>query len=214
MKYILILTCCLFLAASAKLSAQRVDYVYGVAYSTQDPSAFPRTNRPWQVWKNTATGVLWNFDRTQGKWIPDNLVYYGEMGIEADTLTNAYAAAAEDTIRGFTAGLLSGFALDGDFALRYTGTTPNTFLLTYSTTVTFAEAATLTMYVKQNTSIVYKSRQRQIVATAGNNVNVSGNCLLTLSPGDRIALFLFPTSHSGSDDLTVYEANIALTQVK
>lgn len=199
---------------SAFLNAQKIDYIRGTAYSTSNPTARPTNARPYQLWKNTATGILWVWDNANSVWSRQNPEYYGEMGIENDTLTLGFAATTADTLEGVTAGLLNGFALDGDFSIRYTGEKQGRFLLNYSTSFTFAEAGTITSYVKQNTTIVYKSKRRQIVATAGNNVTSSGNCLLTLQPGDRILLFFQPTTHTGSDDLTVYECNVSLTQLK
>ena len=137
------------------------------------------------------------------------------MGIENDTLTLSFAATTADTLTGMTSGFLNGFAFDSDFALRYTGNKQARFYLNYSVSFTFAEAAnTISSYIKQNTTVVYKSKRRQKVISVGDNVTSSGGCILTLEPGDRILLFFQPTTHTGSDDLTVYECNLALTQLR
>lgn len=196
------------------VQAQKIDYLRPVAYSKQNPSAAPTSTKPSQLWLNTETGTLWVWDKAERDWAHVANDYYGEMGISNDTIPLSFAATTADTLEELTAGFLHGFALDGDFALRYTGTKPGKFLLNYSTSFTFAEAGVMFAFVKQNTSIVYRGRSRSLVATAGNIVTSSGNCILTLEPGDRVILFFQPSSHSGSDNLTVYECNVSLTQLR
>ena len=210
----LILTVIFALALPDFADAQKVASTQGVAYSTSNPATAPSSGRPHQLWLNTETGILFAWDKSARAWYRQNNDLYGEMGIEQDTLTLAFAATTADTVEGFTAGLLHGFSLGGDHSLIYTGARQGRFLLNYSVSFTFAEAGTLTSYVKVNTDIEYKSRRRQIVATAGNVVTVSGSCIVTLETNDTVSLWFFPTAHTGSDDLTVYEANIALTQLR
>lgn len=197
-------------------SAQVVDNAPGVAQSKQNPTKSPSSARPWQVWKNTQSGAMWKWDNANRAWVHVSPEYYGEAVIEQDTLTLVWAdsVVTPDTLRGLTAGLLNGFVLDGDFALRYTGERQGRFLLNYSATFTFTEAGVISSYIKQNTTVLYKTRLRHTVATAGDNVNVAGSGLLTLQPGDRVSLFFFPTIHTGSDTLSVYECNMSLTQIK
>ena len=194
--------------------AQTVSKTVGTAYSTQNPSAPPNNSRPQQLWFNTETSILWAWDKSASTWYRQNNDYYGEMGITDDTLTLSFAAVTPDTLEGLTAGQLHGFSLGGDHSLIYTGTRQGRFMLNYSVSFTFAEAGTLTSYVKQNTTVVNRSRRRQIVATAGNVVTVSGECILTLSTNDKVSLWFFPTTHTGSDDLTVYECGVTLTQLR
>jgi len=210
----LILTVIFALALPDFADAQKVASTQGVAYSTSNPTTAPSSGRPHQLWLNTETGILFAWDKSARSWYRQNNDLYGEMGIEQDTLTLAFAATTADTVEGFTAGLLHGFSLGGDHSLIYTGARQGRFLLNYSVSFTFAEAGTLTSYVKVNTDIEYKSRRRQIVATAGNVVTVSGSCIVTLETSDTISLWFFPTAHTGSDDLTVYEANISLAQLR
>lgn len=197
-----------------RAQAQTISSKQPVAYSTANPSAAPNGSRPQQLWFNTETGILWAWDKSASTWYRQNNDYYGEMGISDDTLTLAFAAVTPDTLEGLTAGQLHGFSLGGDHSLIYTGTRQGRFLLNYSVSFTFAEAGTLTSYVKQNTTVVNRSRRRQIVATAGNVVTVSGECILTLSTNDKVSLWFFPTAHTGSDDLTVYECGVTLTQLR
>lgn len=119
------------------------------------------------------------------------------MGIEQDTITLAFAATTADTVEGFTAGLLHGFSLGGDHSLIYTGARQGRFLLNYSVSFTFAEAGTLTSYVKVNTDIKYKSRRRQIAATAGNVVTV---WVVVLSRSKRTTRYPFGFSPQRTPD--------------
>lgn len=202
------------LALPGRAEAQTISSKQPVAYSASNPSAAPNGSRPQQLWFNTETGILYAWDKSALAWYRQNNDYYGEMGITDDTLTLAFAAVTADTLEGLTAGQLHGFSLGGDHSLIYTGTRQGRFLLNYSVSFTFAEAGTLTSYVKQNTTVVNRSRRRQIVATAGNVVTVSGECILTLSTNDKVSLWFFPTAHTGSDDLTVYECGVTLTQLR
>lgn len=202
------------LCLTNSMQAQTISSKQPVAYSASNPSAAPNGSRPQQLWLNTETGILYAWDKSASAWYRQNNDYYGEMGIDNDTLTLAFAAVTADTLEGLTAGQLHGFSLGGDHSLIYTGTKQGRFLLNYSVSFTFAEAGTLTSYVKQNTTVVNRSRRRQIVSTAGNVVTVSGECILTLSTNDKVSLWFFPTSHTGSDDLTVYECGVTLTQLR
>lgn len=202
------------LCPTGNVQAQTISSKHPVAYSTSNPSAAPNGSRPQQLWLNTETGILYAWDKSARAWFRQNNDYYGEIGIEQDTLTLSFAAVTPDTLEGLTAGLLHGFSMGGDHSLIYTGARQGRFLLNYSVSFTFSEAGTLTSYVKVNTDIEYKSRRRQIVATAGNVVTVSGSCIVTLNTNDKVSLWFFPTAHTGSDDLTVYECNLALTQLR
>lgn len=215
MKHILfVLAIIAALVLPDRTQAQTISSKQPVAYSTANPSAAPNGSRPQQLWLNTESGILWAWDKSASTWYRQNNDFYGEMGIDNDTLTLAFAAVTPDTLEGLTAGQLHGFSLGGDHSLIYTGTRQGRFLLKYSVSFTFAEAGTLTSYVKQNTTVVNRSRRRQIVATAGNVVTVSGECILTLSTNDKVSLWFFPTTHTGSDDLTVYECGVTLTQLR
>ena len=141
MKHIITFVILLF---CANIFAQKIDYSRPVAYSKLNPTARPTNARPYEVWKNTETGILWIWDKANGAWSRQNPEYYGEMGISNDTITLAFAATTADTLEGFTAGLLHGFSLGGDHSLIYTGARQGRFLLNYSVSFTFAEAGTLT----------------------------------------------------------------------
>lgn len=195
-------------------SAQKIDFKQPISYSKVNPSKVPTASQS-HFWYNTATGVLWRYDKAETAWVEYQSRAYAEMGISNDTLSISFAATTPDTLEGMTAGNLSGFTLnsDGDL-LTYTGATTKKFLLTYSASFTFAEAVPVWAYIVKSGTVQYMSRTRVLPATAGNTVNVSGTSIVSLSQGQTIALFFVPTTHSGTDALTVYEANVSLVEIE
>lgn len=204
----------LFLGILSFVNAQKVDYKQPISYSKVDPTRTPTAFQS-HFWYNTTSGVLWRYDKAEVSWAEYNSRAYAEMGISNDTLSISFAATTPDTLEGMTAGNLSGFTLnsDGDL-LTYTGATTKKFLLTYSASFTFAEAVPVWAYIVKSGSVQYMSRTRVLPATAGNTVNVSGTSIVSLSQGQTIALFFVPTTHSGTDALTVYEANVSLVEIE
>jgi len=203
-----------FSFAAIFVSAQKVDYKQSTNYSKVDPRSTPRAHEP-HFWYNTESGVLWRYDKTAAAWAEYQSRYYGEMGISNDTLTISFAATTADTLQGMTGGSLSGFLVSGDGgSIVYTGVHTKTFSLNYSASFTFAEAVPVWAYIVHSGTAKLLSRTRALPATAGNTVNVSGGTILTLVPGETVSLFFVPTAHTGTDALTVFEANVTLVEIE
>lgn len=211
MKHILLSFCLLF-AASA-LTAQKIDFKLPINYSKVNPSKVP-TAAQSAFWYNSATGVLWKYDKTAAAWVEYLAKQYAEAGISNDTLSISFAGTTADTLQGLTAGNLNGFSLSGDGGyLVYNGVHTKTFAVSYSTSCTFAEASVVFAYIAKNGTADLLTRTRALPATAGNTINLSGNGIISLATGDTVSLFFVPATHSGTDALTVYEANITLTEL-
>lgn len=196
------------------VTAQKVNYRIPISYSKVDPTNVPTAVQS-AFWYNTVSGVLWKYDKTETEWTEYNSRLYAEMGISNDTLSISFAGTTADTLEGFTSGSLSGFTHNSEGGvLTYTGLHTKKFLLTYSASFTFAEAVPVWAYIVQSGTAKLLSRTRALPATAGNTVNVSGQTILTLTTGQTIALFFVPTTHTGTDVLTVYEGNVTLTEIE
>lgn len=206
----------LFAFAALSMTAQKVDFRLPITYSKQNPSIVPNASKS-VFWYNTATRVLWHYDRTPGvvAWVEYNSRAYAEMGISNDTLSISFAGTTADTLEGLTSGSLSGFTHNSEGGvLTYSGPHTKKFLVNYSASFTFAEAVPVWAYIVQSGTAKLLSRTRALPATAGNTVNVSGQTIVTLTTGQTIALFFVPTAHTGTDALTVYEANVTLTEIE
>lgn len=196
------------------VTAQKVNYRIPISYSKVDPTNVPTAVQS-AFWYNTVSGVLWKYDKTETAWTEYNSRLYAEMGISNDTLSISFAGTTADTLEGFTSGSLSGFTHNSEGGvLTYTGLHTKKFLLTYSASFTFAEAVPVWAYIVQSGTSKLLSRTRALPATAGNTVNVSGQTILTLTTGQTVALFFVPTTHTGTDVLTVYEGNVTLTEIE
>lgn len=213
MKQILFLL--IFCFAALFATAQKVNYRLPISYSTVNPSIVPTASKS-VFWYNTATRTLWHYDRTPGvvAWVEYNSRAYAEVGISNDTLSISFAGTTADTLEGMTAGSVSGFTVNADGLLVYSGPHTKKFLATYSASFTFAEAVPVWAYLVQSGTSKLLSRTRALPATAGNTVNVSGQTILTLTTGQTVSLFFVPTAHTGTDALTVYEANISLVEIE
>lgn len=195
-------------------TAQKVDFRQPISYSKVNPVNVPSASKP-AFWYNTATGILWRYDKASAAWVEYDSRAYAEMGISNDTLSISFAATTPDTLEGLTSGSLSGFTHNSEGGvLTYTGLTAKKFLLTYSASFTFAEAVPVWAYIVQSGTSKLLSRTRALPATAGNTVNVAGNTIVTLTTGQTISLFFVPTAHTGTDALTVYEANVSLVEIE
>lgn len=204
----------LFALSTLFVSAQKVDYRLPISYSKVNPSLVPSASKS-AFWYNTATGVLWRYDKTAAAWTEYQSRAYAEMGISNDTLSISFAATTADTLEGLTSGSLSGFTHNTEGGvLTYTGVHTKKFLLNYSASFTFAEAVPVWAYIVQSGTAKLLSRTRALPATAGNTVSVSGQTILTLTTGQTVSLFFVPTAHTGTDALTVYEANVTLTEIE
>lgn len=195
-------------------SAQKVDYRIPISYSKVNPTLTPTAVKS-AFWYNTATGILWKYNKSTAAWEVFETQDYAEMAISNDTLSLSFAGTTPDTLLGMTATQLSGFTLSANGGvLTYTGIETKKFLLTYSTSFTFAEASVVNAYIVRSGTILYPTRTRNLPATAGNTVNSAGNAIVTLTAGQTLALFFVPGTHTGTDALTVYEANLSLVEIK
>ena len=121
------------------VTAQKVNYRLPISYSKVDPTNVPTATQS-AFWYNTATGIFWRYDKTAAAWTEYQSRAYAEVGIENDTLSISFAATTADTLEGMTAGSLSGFTVNSDGLLVYSGPHTKKFLLNYSASFTFAEA--------------------------------------------------------------------------
>lgn len=204
-----------FLLFSFALSAQKIDRWGPIPYSKQVPTKTPKVTDS-QVWYNTNTSTFSIYDRANAEW--DDLqttgISYGEMSISNDTTSLSFAATTALPVEELTVGLIDGFTMLSDSALRWDGATAK-FLLHYHATVSFAEAANiLNAYPVIGTTPVYRARSRQTATLTADRVNLSGSSLITLTEGQTVRLMLVPSTHTGTDALTVYECGLSLTQLK
>ena len=204
----------LFAFAASLMTAQKVDFRLPITYSKVNPVQVPTASKS-AFWYNSATGILWRYDKTAVAWVEYQSRAYAEMGISNDTLSISFAATTADTLEGFTSGSLSGFTHNSEGGvLTYSGPHTKKFLVNYSVSFTFAEAVPVWAYIQVSGSAQLLSRTRALPATAGNTVNVSGQTIVTLTTGQTVALFFVPTAHTGTDALTVYEGNVTLTEIE
>ena len=204
-----------FLFFSFSLSAQKIDRWGPIPYSKQAPTKTPKVTDS-QVWFNNTTSTFSIYDRTNAEW--DDLqtvgIAYGEMSISNDTTTLSFAATTALPVEELTVGLIDGFTMLLDSALRWDGATAK-FLLHYHATVSFAEAANiLNAYPVIGTTPVYRARSRQTATLVADRVNLSGSSLITLTQGQTVRLMFVPSTHTGTDALTIYECGLSLTQLK
>lgn len=207
----IILFFALFLVFS--LNAQRVNRSEAVDYSTRVPANIPSLVKS-QIWFNTTNSTLYGFDRATQEWSEySKKSAYGEISISNDTSTFSFTASNAAAIDELTTGLVSDFLVTTDSTMTYTGAAAGTFQLNYSTSFSFAEAAIMTGYIQINATPVLRSRFRQTVTTlTTERLTASGSCIVTLQPGD-VLKFMFKSSHSGTDVLTVYEFNLNAAQI-
>lgn len=200
--------CCLTMTGMG----QAVSFYLPVTYSKYAPVKAPKSGAS-NLWFNTSNSSLYRYVKDAG-WENLNAPSHAEFGISNDTLSISFAATTADTLQGMTAGSLSGFTLSSDGGvLTYGGARAKTFLVNYSASFTFAEAVVVSSYLVRSGTIIYPTKTRVLGATAGNMVSVSGTAIVSLSPGQTLSLFFVPGTHTGTDALTVYEANVTLTQL-
>ena len=204
-----------FLLFSFSISAQKIDRWGPIPYSKQVPTKTPKVTDS-QVWYNTTNSTFSIYDRTNAEW--DDLqttgISYGEMSISNDTTSLSFAATTALPVEELTVGLIEGFTMLSDSALRWDGATAN-FMLHYHASVSFAEAANiLNAYPVIGTTPVYRARSRQTATLTADRVNLSGSSLITLTQGQTVRLMFVPSAHTGTDALTIYECGLSLTQLK
>ena len=212
MKHIILLLA--FCAAFFGATAQKVDFRQPISYSKVNPTRTP-TAAQSHFWYNTATGIMYRYDKTVVAWVTYETQNYAEFGISNDTLSISFAGTTPDTLQGMTSANLSGFTLSTDGGvLTYAGTETKRFLVNYSVSFTFAEAVVVSAYLVKSGTIQYPTKTRNLGATAGNTVNSAATAIITFTPGQTLSLFFVPASHTGTDALTVYEANVSILEIK
>lgn len=202
-----------FMAIALQGVAQKVSSRQPIDYSTRVPVGAPTIMRS-HAWFNTTNSKLYGYDRTTSEWSPySKESAYGEMSISNDTATFSFTASNAAAIDELTTGLMSDFTLSTDSTMTYSGAAAGVFRINYSASFSFAEAAIMTGYVQINSTAVLRSRFRQTVTTlTTERLNVAGSCIVNLSPGDVIK-FMFKSTHTGTDILTVYEFNLNAEQI-
>ena len=212
MKHIILLLA--FCAAFFGATAQKVDFRQPISYSKVNPTRTP-TAAQSHFWYNTVTGIMYRYDKTVVAWVTYETQNYAEFGISNDTLSISCAGTTPDTLQGMTSANLSGFTLSTDGGvLTYAGTETKRFLVNYSVSFTFAEAVVVSAYLVKSGTIQYPTKTRNLGATAGNTVNSAATAIITFTPGQTLSLFFVPASHTGTDALTVYEANVSILEIK
>lgn len=201
------------LSFMATIDAQKISRQLPVSYSTRVPANVPRVTDS-HLWFNTNTSDLYGFDRATSEWaVVSKKAAYGEMSISNDTATLSFTASNAMALDELTTGLMSDFTFTTDSTMTYGGAAAGTFRLEYSASFSFAEAAVMTGYLQIGSTPVLRSRFRQTVTTtSAERLNVAGSCIVTLTPGDVIK-FMFKSTHTGTDVLTVYEFNLNAEQI-
>jgi len=202
------------LVFAATTQAQKIDFWGQIPYSKQAPRSTPKVYES-QFWFNTTNSTLYTFNRQTKEWESKaNKPQYAEMSISNDTTSISFAATTPAPVEELTAGLMSGFSMVSDSALRYDGLAAGTFTINYSFSVSFAEAANiLNGYPVINTTPVLRSKFRQTATLTTDRVQVSGTGIISLTPGQTVRFLFFPSTHTGTDVLTIYEANVNLVQL-
>lgn len=201
------------MAFATAATAQKITRNIPVDYSTRVPTNVPTLVKS-QLWFDNTNSSLYGFDRATSEWsIFSKQSAYGEMSISNDTSTFSFTASNAAAIDELTAGLMSDFSLTTDSTMTYGGAAAGVFRINYSSSFSFAEAAVMTGYVQIGSSPVLRSRFRQTVTTVtAERLNVAGSCIVNLTPGDVIK-FMFKSTHTGTDVLTVYEFNLNAEQI-
>lgn len=206
----------LFLSNAFSQGGHKIDAFVSIPYTKYAPVATkaPSVGQSNLLY-NSVSGILYKWNKSSAHWEDYNSQDYAELGISNDTLSISFAGTTPDTLLGMTSTNLQGFTLSSDGGvLTYTGDRTKTFLLSYSTSFTFAEASVMFAYIVKNGAIIYPTRTRNLGATAGNMVNSAGNAIFSISPGQTLSLFFVPGTHTGTDALTVYETNIIISELK
>ena len=102
-----------------------------------------------------------------------------------------------------------------DSVLKYNGTEAKVFRINYSACLSFAEAANIINgYIEVNGTANERTRFRQTITTlTAEREMVSGCALVSLNPGALIRFMFVPSTHTGTDVLTIYQFNLNAVQV-
>lgn len=204
--------------ATAALQAQKINWLHTVPHSASDPST---TNKPTaakpHLWVNTTDGTAHVYNRETKAWseLQTTAASYGEMYI-ADTCALSFAATTALPLERLTAGVLSSdFTMVSDSVLKYTGTATKVFKADFSASLSFSEANNiLSGYFIIGSTAQTKSRFKLTATTINERYVVSGTALISLSTNDTVRLMFVPSTHSGTDIITVRDGNINLTEVR
>lgn len=193
--------------------AQKVYSYWPVKYGREDARSTPRVGEN-HLWFNTNNG-LQAYNREEEAWEDvSTQAAYAEMSISADTSTISFTNTTAQPIQDLTAGPMLGFTRVSDSLLRYDGAETAVFSVNYSAVIGFAEAANLIRgYVDINGSQATRTAFRQTVTLTTEFENVGGTALVSLSPGALIRFMFFPSTHTGTDVLTIPNFNINFQEV-
>jgi len=196
------------------VSAQKIDRWGQVPYSGRVPTGDPKITEA-QVWFNVGAGDLYTYNRNTGDWSAlARKSAYAEMSISNDTSTISFAATTAAPIQDLTVGPISGFTMVSDSLLRYDGEVAAVFQVSFSGSILFAEAANIIRgYVEVNGTEQTRARFRQTMTLVTENETVAGSALLTLNPGALVRFMFVPSTHTGTDILSIYQFNLNLVQV-
>jgi len=185
-----------------------------VPYGKVTPNSNPKLVES-QLWYSTNTSSLYNYNRLTAQWEAfANKSAYGEMSISNDTSTISFTNTTALPIQDLTVGPISGFSMVSDSVLRYDGYEARTFSVNYSATIMFAEAANIiTGYVEVSGTANQRTKFRQTQTLTTENETVGGTALITLQPGALIRFMFAPSTHTGTDVLTIYQFNLNLVEV-
>lgn len=203
------------LSMAVGMQAQKINFLHPVPHRSALPNNAPTFAKP-HLEVNQLTGTVSVYSRNDREWstLQKTGADYGEMYI-ADTCAMSFAATTALPIERLTAGTLSGFTMVSDSVLRYDGTEAKVFQALFNGSISFSEANNiLSGYFIIGTTAQTKSRFKTTAVTLNARYNVTGSALLTLSPGDTVRFMLVPSTHTGTDVITVRDGNIALVEVR
>ena len=196
------------------LEAQKVYRTFETKYGKGDPVFSPRENENHQ-WFNTTNSKFSLYNRTEAAWEHvSTKADYAEMSISNDTSTISFAATTPAVLQDLTAGPISGFTMISDSLLRYDGLETAVFSVSYSSSISFAEAAGLiNMYVEVNGTENKRTHVRQSTTLTTEKESISNSALISLSPGALVRVMVVPATHTGTDIFTAFEFNLNLREV-
>ena len=207
----------MLLTLALSMSAQRVKFKFPVDYLRQEPSAsltIPRSTEPQLKFFSNNLYTYNTVELAYQRFA--KVPAYAEMSISNDTSTVSFAGTTATVLQDLTTGPKSGFTLISDSLLRFDGNATGTFRIEYSASLSFTEAANIVNgFVQVNGSEVTRSRFRQTVTTANTErINVAGSFITTLAPDALVRFMLVPSTHTGSDDILVYQFNLNIVQLE
>lgn len=199
------------------VSAQRVKNRFQVDYLRQTPDAaltVPRANENMLKYYSNNLYAYNTVELAYQRFA--KVPAYAEMSISNDTSTITFAGTTATVIQDLTTGPKSGFTLISDSLLRFDGNATGVFRVSYSASMSFTEAANIINgFVQVNGTEAPRSKFRQTITTASTErVNVAGSFIVSLAPDALIRFMFQPSTHTGSDDLLVYQFNLNIVQLE